>query len=73
MSDDSIELTQADRGDLELQRSGRASVRPLAPRLEGDFAAWVGRAEGVAVASATFGLMLVLRALGIGPGAATYL
>lgn len=71
---DWIELTQADHGDLELQlveaalRSGRASEGPLVPRFEGAFADWCGRGEGVAVASATLGLMLALRALGVGAG-----
>ena len=73
-TDDLIELARADHGQLEQQLvalvldAGLAAEGPLVPRLEQAFAARVGRRHGIAVASATLGTLLALRALGIGAG-----
>jgi perosamine synthetase len=53
---------------LEVLRSGRLSLGPMAERFERDFAAWLGVDEAVAVSSGTTGLHLGVRALGWGPG-----
>jgi perosamine synthetase len=53
---------------LEVLRSGRLSLGPMAERFEGDFAAWLGVEDAVAVSSGTAGLHLGVRALGWGPG-----
>lgn len=71
---DWIALSQPDYGEVEHDfvrvalGSGVTGEGPLARRLETAFASWVGRAEGVAVASSTIGLLLALRALGIKAG-----
>ena len=48
--------------------SPRLSSGPRVAEFEAAFAAGLGRAHGVAVASGTLGVWLALRALGIGPG-----
>jgi perosamine synthetase len=53
---------------LEVIRSGRLSLGPMAERFERDFAAWLGAGEAVAVSSGTAALHLGVRALGWGPG-----
>jgi perosamine synthetase len=53
---------------LEVLRSGRLSLGPMAERFERDFAAWLGVDDAVAVSSGTAGLHLGVRALGWGPG-----
>jgi perosamine synthetase len=53
---------------LEVLRSGRLSLGPMAERFESDFAAWLGVGDAVAVSSGTAGLHLGVRALGWGPG-----
>ena len=53
---------------LEVLRSGRLSLGPMAERFECDFAAWLGVEDAVAVSSGTAGLHLGVRALGWGPG-----
>ncbi len=53
---------------LEVLRSGRLSLGPMAERFERDFAAWLGVEDAVAVSSGTAGLHLGVRALGWGPG-----
>jgi perosamine synthetase len=53
---------------LEVLRSGRLSLGPMAERFESDFAAWLGVEDAVAVSSGTAGLHLGVRALGWGPG-----
>ena len=69
-----IPLSQPDITDHEIDavvdtlRSGRLSIGPQQERFERDAARLAGRREGVAVASGTAGLHLVLLALGIGPG-----
>jgi dTDP-4-amino-4,6-dideoxygalactose transaminase len=69
-----IPLHQPDIGDAEAQWVQAALHAPvlahgvIVERFEQAFAAHVGRAHGVAVASGTLGTFVVLRALGIGPG-----
>jgi perosamine synthetase len=53
---------------LEVLRSGRLSLGPMAERFERDFAAWLGVEDAVVVSSGTSGLHLGVRALGWGPG-----
>ncbi len=53
---------------LEVLRSGRLSLGPMAERFERDFAAWLGVEDAVVVSSGTAGLHLGVRALGWGPG-----
>jgi perosamine synthetase len=53
---------------LDVLRSGRLSLGPMAERFESDFAAWLGVEDAVAVSSGTAGLHLGVRALGWGPG-----
>ncbi|MFQ6047987.1 MAG: DegT/DnrJ/EryC1/StrS family aminotransferase [Phycisphaerae bacterium] len=70
-----IPLSQPDIGQAEIEavvevvRSGRLSLGPMADRFERMFAAYCGTAEAVAVASGTAALHLCLRAVGIEPGA----
>lgn len=72
--DTSIPLSQPDVGEAELQwvqaslHAPRLSRGPMVQRLESLVAEQAGRAHGVAVASGTLGILLALRALGIGPG-----
>jgi dTDP-4-amino-4,6-dideoxygalactose transaminase len=49
-------------------RGDRLGEGPVAERLERVFAAWCGRAKGLAVSSAAMGLLIALTAKGIGPG-----
>jgi perosamine synthetase len=53
---------------LEVLRSGRLSLGPMAERFEREFAAWLGVEDAVAVSSGTAGLHLGVRALGWGRG-----
>ncbi|HEY2335562.1 MAG TPA: DegT/DnrJ/EryC1/StrS family aminotransferase [Solirubrobacterales bacterium] len=53
---------------LEVLRSGRLSLGPMAERFERDFAAWLGVEDAVVVSSGTTALHLGVRALGWGPG-----
>ncbi len=53
---------------LEVLRSGRLSLGPMAPAFEAAFAARVGAGYGSAVSSGTAGLHLALRAAGVGEG-----
>jgi dTDP-4-amino-4,6-dideoxygalactose transaminase len=53
---------------LALMPTSRLSQGPAAEAFERRFAKFVGRAHAVAVSSGTAGLMITLRALGIGPG-----
>lgn len=46
----------------------RLSQGPMVARFESAFAGYTDRRQGVAVASGTLGLLLVLKAMGIGPG-----
>jgi perosamine synthetase len=53
---------------LDVLRSGRLSLGPMAERFEADFAAWLGVEDAIAVSSGTTALHLGVRALGWGPG-----
>ena len=53
---------------LDVLRSGRLSLGPMAERFEAEFAAWLGVEDAVAVSSGTTALHLGVRALGWGPG-----
>ncbi|HET8861687.1 MAG TPA: DegT/DnrJ/EryC1/StrS family aminotransferase [Solirubrobacterales bacterium] len=53
---------------LDVLRSGRLSLGPMAERFEADFAAWLGVDDAIAVSSGTTALHLGVRALGWGPG-----
>lgn len=74
MDDDWIPLADPDMSRAEIDavsavlKSSRVSAGPRLEAFEDEFADYVGRRYGVAVASGTLGLMLGLRALGIGPG-----
>lgn len=52
----------------DVLRSGWITTGPKCAEFEKQFAAYVGCAEGVALASATGGMHITLKALGIGPG-----
>ena len=53
---------------LEVLRSGMLSLGPMLGRFEGDFAAWIGCEDAVAVSSGTAALHLAVRGLGWGRG-----
>jgi perosamine synthetase len=53
---------------LEVLRSGRLSLGPMAERFEHELASWLGVGDAVAVSSGTTALHLCVRALGWGPG-----
>jgi len=53
---------------VEVLRSGRLSLGPMAERFEREFAAWLGVEDAVAVSSGTTALHLGVRALGWGEG-----
>jgi perosamine synthetase len=53
---------------LDVLRSGRLSLGPMAERFEADFAGWLGVDDAIAVSSGTAALHLGVRALGWGPG-----
>jgi dTDP-4-amino-4,6-dideoxygalactose transaminase len=53
---------------LDVLRSGRLSLGPMAERFEAEFAAWLGVDDAIAVSSGTTALHLGVRALGWGPG-----
>ena len=72
--DDWIHLTRPDIGPGEMHavltalRTAQISMGPGVEKFEEAFAEYVGRTYAVAVASGTAGLLLSLKALGIGPG-----
>lgn len=74
MNDEWIALTDPDMSLAEIEavsavlKSPRVSAGPRVEDFEAEFASWLGRSYGVAVASGTLGMMLCLRALGIKPG-----
>jgi perosamine synthetase len=74
MEEDWIALTDPDISTHELAavtnvlKSSRLSAGPVVEQFEDAFAESLGRSYAVAVASGTIGLMVSLRALGIGPG-----
>lgn len=53
---------------IETLTSPRLSSGPMVEQFEAEFANYLGRKHAIAVSSGTVGLMLVLRAYGIGPG-----
>ncbi|WP_294635854.1 DegT/DnrJ/EryC1/StrS family aminotransferase [uncultured Aquabacterium sp.] len=71
---DLITLSDPDMSPSELEqvvltlRSSQLSSGAMVETFEQAFAAWLGRPHAVAVNSGTLGLVLVLRALEIGPG-----
>jgi len=73
-ADDALPLSDPDLGEVELElvlaalREPRLSAGRIVGHFESQFARWVGRRHGVAVASGALGAWLSLRALGIGPG-----
>jgi hypothetical protein len=67
LSDPDITLAEISAVDSVL-RSPRLSSGPVAEEFEAAFAAYVGRSYAVAVPSGTIGLLLALKAYGIGAG-----
>jgi perosamine synthetase len=67
LSDPDITLSEIEAVD-SIMRSPRLSSGPMVEAFEAAFAAYVGRKYAVAVPSGTLGLLLALRACGIGPG-----
>lgn len=67
LADPDISMTEIDAVTAVL-RSPRLSAGPKVEAFENEFANYLGRTYGVAVASGTLGLMLSLKALGIKPG-----
>jgi dTDP-4-amino-4,6-dideoxygalactose transaminase len=67
LSDPDITLAEIGAIDAVL-RSPRLSTGSLAESFEAAFAAYLGRKYAIAVPSGTIGLLLALKALGIGPG-----
>ncbi|MFH1818705.1 MAG: DegT/DnrJ/EryC1/StrS family aminotransferase [Pseudomonadota bacterium] len=67
LSDPDISLLEVDAvGDV--LKSPRLAQGPAVAAFESAFAAYADRRHGVAVAGGTLGLLLALKALGIGPG-----
>lgn len=66
-SDPDISLEELEAVDAVL-RSPRLSSGPTVEEFEAEFAAYIGRKYAISVGSATLGLMLALKAYGIGPG-----
>ena len=63
------DITLAEIGAVEaVLRSPRLSTGSLTESFEAAFAAYLGRKYAIAVPSGTIGLLLALKALGIGPG-----
>ncbi|MEW6132094.1 MAG: DegT/DnrJ/EryC1/StrS family aminotransferase [Pseudomonadota bacterium] len=74
MSQGWIPLSDPDISVLELEavsdvlKSPRLSRGPAVAAFESAFAAYADRRQGIAVSSGTLGLLLALKAMGIGPG-----
>lgn len=63
------DLTQSDLDAvMEILQSTRLSTGSAVDAFEDEFARYLGRKHAISVASGTIGLLLILRALGIGPG-----
>ncbi len=63
------DLTQTDLDAvMEILQSQRISSGSIVEAFEEEFARYLGRKHAIAVSSGTIGLLLILRALGIGPG-----
>ncbi len=67
LSDPDISEAELDAVDAVL-RSSRLSSGPVVEAFEAAFAAYVGRRYAIAVPSGTIGLLMALKAYGIGPG-----
>lgn len=67
LSDPDITLAEIEAVD-QIMRSARLSNGPLVEEFEQAFAAYLGRRYAIAVPSGTIGLLLALKACGIGPG-----
>jgi dTDP-4-amino-4,6-dideoxygalactose transaminase len=67
LSDPDITLSEVEAVD-SIMRSPRLSSGPVVEAFEAAFAAYLGRKYAIAVPSGTLGLLLALRACGIGPG-----
>ena len=67
LSDPDITLAEIEAVD-QVMRSPRLSSGPVVEEFEQAFAAYVGRKYAVAVPSGTIGLLIALKACGIGPG-----
>ncbi|TQF29601.1 DegT/DnrJ/EryC1/StrS family aminotransferase [Bradyrhizobium sp. UNPA324] len=67
LSDPDVTLAEIGAVDAVL-RSPRLSSGRLAEEFEAEFAAYIGRAYAIAVPSGTIGLMLALKAYGVGAG-----
>jgi len=67
LSDPDISLSELEAVE-EVLKSPRLSAGPTVEAFEEAFAEYLGRKHAVAVSSATIGLMLALKAYGIGPG-----
>ena len=67
LSDPDISISELDAVSAVLQ-SPRLSQGPAVEAFESAFAAYLGRKYAVAVSSGTMGLLLCLKANGIGPG-----
>ncbi|MFG1424279.1 DegT/DnrJ/EryC1/StrS family aminotransferase [Roseixanthobacter liquoris] len=68
LSDPDITLAEIEAVDTAM-RAPRLSAGPGASAFEDAFAAYLGRKYAIAVPSGTIGLLLALKAAGIGPGA----
>ena len=63
------DLTQSDLDAvMEVLQSQRISSGSVVEAFEEEFARYLGRKHAIAVSSGTIGLLLILRALGVGPG-----
>ncbi len=63
------DLTQSDLDSvMEVLKSQRVSMGRVVDAFEEEFARYIGRKHAVAVASSTIGLLLILRAIGVGMG-----
>jgi len=67
LSDPDITLAEIEAVDA-VMRSPRLSAGPAVEAFEAAFAAYLGRKYAIAVPSGTLGLLIVLKAYGIGPG-----
>jgi perosamine synthetase len=67
LSDPDITLAEIEAVD-QVMRSPRLSSGPVVEEFERAFAAYLGRRYAVAVPSGTIGLLIALKACGIGPG-----
>jgi perosamine synthetase len=66
LSDPDITLAEMEAVD-QIMRSARLSNGPVVEEFEQAFAAYVGRRYAIAVPSGTIGLLLALKACGVGP------